>query len=133
MNFEQLFYSFWWLIFPVFGMAFAFVGMIQSEGRSRKVMELIKSYVDQGKEPPPELLRMARDPSDYDMGWSGAPRGQHGNAWSFVVFAALAAGFAVGWWFVQEESFAFAFLIVAVTMGVLSLGALLILLLGRGK
>ncbi len=132
MNFEQLFYSFWWLIFPVFGMVMAFVGMFQAENRSRKVMELIKSYLDQGKEPPPELLRMARDPSDYDMGWS-APRAQNGSAWSFVVFAALAAGFTAGWWFVQEESFAFAFLIVAVTMGVLAIGALLILLFSRGK
>jgi len=130
MNFEQLFYSFWWLIFPVFGMVFALVGMIQSEGRSRKMMELIKSYVDQGKEPPAELLRMAREPSDYEMGWSSG-RSQNGNAWSFVVFAALSAGFAVGWWFVREQSFAFAFLIVAVTMGVLSIGALLILLLSR--
>ncbi len=73
---------------------------------------------------------MAREPSDYEMGWSSG-RSQNGNAWSFVVFAALSAGVAVGWGFVREQSFAFAFLIVAVTMGVLAIGALLILLLSR--
>jgi len=130
MTFEEFFHGYWWLMFPIFGMFIALIGMFQAEGRSRKVMELIKAYVDQGKEPPPELLKMARDPSDYDMSFH-APKPRHSNAWSFVVFLALAAGFAVGFWFVQGESYAFAFAIVAVTMGVMALGALLLLILGR--
>ncbi|MBC7767909.1 MAG: hypothetical protein H7124_03910 [Phycisphaerales bacterium] len=130
MSFENLFHAYWWLMFPIFGMFIALIGMFQAEGRSRKVMDLIKSYVDQGKEPPPELLKMARDPSDYDMSFS-APKPRNSNAWSFVVFLALAAGFSVGYWFVQGEDYAFAFAIVAVTMGVMALGALLLLILGR--
>jgi hypothetical protein len=133
MNFEELFRDFWWLLFPIFGMSMGLVGMLQAESRSRHVMRLIKSYLDQGKEPPPELLKLASQPNDYDMNMSGvASPGQRGNsAWNFVVFFALAAGFSVGYWFVQGEPYAFAFLIVAVTMGVLALGALIILLTSR--
>lgn len=130
MTFEELFRGYWWLMFPIFGMFIALIGMFQAEGRSRKVMELIKSYVDQGKEPPPELLKMARDPSDYDMSFS-APKPANSNAWSFVVFLALTAGFGVGYWFVRDEDYAFALAIVAVTMGVLAVGALFLALFSR--
>jgi len=130
VNFEELFRDFWWLIFPIFGMGMAAFGMSQSESRTKTVIDLIKSYTDQGKEPPPELLRLAAQSLQDDSPNAPATR-QQSNAWSFVVFAALAAGFSVGWWWIRAESFAFAFLIVAVTMGVLAVGALLILLFGR--
>ncbi|HYD86569.1 MAG TPA: hypothetical protein VEA80_03775 [Vitreimonas sp.] len=130
MTFEEFFHDYWWLMFPVFGMIIALIGMFQAEGRNRKVMDLIKAYVDQGKEPPPELLKLAGENSDYDMSFQ-SPKPRHSSAWSFVVFLALAAGFSVGYWFVRTEDYAFAFAIVAVTMGVMALGALLLLLLGR--
>ena len=126
---EALFRDFWWLIFPIFGLVMAIWGMASSESRNRRVMDLIKTYVDQGKEPPPELLRLAAD--DAAHGGRAPTAHPHNNAWSFVVFAALAAGFTTGWWFVRGEDYAFAFLIIAVTMGVLAVGSLLILLLGR--
>jgi hypothetical protein len=125
----ELFRDFWWLIFPIFGLIMAVWGMASSESRSKRVMDLIKSYVDQGKDPPPELLKLAAEDADYS---ARTPQTrQQNNAWSFVVFAALAAGFTTGWWFVQGEDYAFAFLIVAVTMGVLAVGSLFIFLLGR--
>jgi Flp pilus assembly protein TadB len=131
MNFEELFRDFWWLMFPIFGMAMAFTGMSQSERRAKTMIDLLKTYTDQGKEPPPELLRMAAQ--SLDDGVNTPATRQQSNAWSFVVFAALSAGFTVGWWFIRDEGYAFAFLIVAVTMGVLAVGALLILLLGGKK
>ncbi|MEZ6022488.1 MAG: hypothetical protein R3C16_03510 [Hyphomonadaceae bacterium] len=127
-TFEDLFRSYWWLIFPIFGMAMAFWGMLSSERRSRNAIDLIKSYVDQGKEPPPELLRLATQDTDASF---GSPERGNGRAWSFFVFTALAAGFGVGWWMVRDEGAAFAFATVAVTMGVIAVGALLILLFGR--
>lgn len=132
MNMEELFRDFWWLIFPIFGMFMAIFGMMQSDRRAKTMIALIKSYTDQGKEPPPELVRLAarRFDNDGDDGVAHA-RGRHSGAWSFVTFAALAAGFATGWWWVREESYAFAFVIVAVTMGVLAVGSLLILIFGR--
>jgi hypothetical protein len=130
MSFAHLFASYWWLIFPIFGMAMGFWGMASGERRNARVFDLIKSYVDQGKEPPPELLKLASQESDYS-GYNTPEGRRQGNLWTFVTFAAIAAGFSVGWWFVRGEDFAFAFLIIAVTMGVLALGALLILLRPR--
>jgi hypothetical protein len=103
-------------------------GMVSTERRSRDVLNVIKSYVDQGKEVPPELLRMASD--DWQPSANNATP-QQSSWWSFFVFAALAAGFTVGWWFIRAESWSFAFLVVAVTMGVLAVGALFIALTSR--
>ena len=128
MDFAQLFREFWWLMFPMFGMAMGLWGMVSSERRSRDVMNVIKSYVDQGKEVPPELLRMAQTDWQSDQN-QYSPR--QSNWWSFFTFAALAAGFTVGWWFVRAEMWSFAFLVVAVTMGILAIGALVIALTSR--
>lgn len=129
MNFEDLFRDFWWLMFPIFGMGMGLLGMFSSERRSREVMNVIKSYVDQGKEVPPELLRLAQ--SDWEPSSRAPSSPQQSSGWNFFVFAALAAGFTTGWWFVRNESWSFAFIIVAVTMGVLALGALVLLLTSR--
>lgn len=118
----ELFRDFWWLMFPIFGMGMGLWGMISSERRTRDVMKVIKSYVDQGKEVPPELLRMAQ--SDWQPEAQHTP--QQSSWWSFFTFAALSAGFAVGWWFIRTEMWSFAFLVVAVTFGVLAIGALVI-------
>ncbi len=133
MDFEELFRDFWWLLFPIFGMSMGLIGMLQTESRNQQVMRLIKSYLDQGKEPPPELLKLASQPNDYETNMSGvaSPGQRNSSVWNFVVFFALAAGFSVGYWFVRGEPYAFAFLIVAVTMGVLALGALFIALTSR--
>lgn len=130
MTFEELFRGYWWLMFPIFGMLIALIGMFQAESRSQKVMNLIKSYVDQGKEPPPELLKMAQERSNYEMD-VGVPARRNDSAWTFVVFLALSAGFGVGYWWVRAEEWAFAFLVVSVTMGVLAVGALVITLTRR--
>ncbi len=130
MSFAQLFTGYWWLMFPIFGMFIAVIGMVQSENRNRKVLDLIKSYVEQGKEPPAELLKMAQERSDYDMDM-GVPAKRSDGIWTFFVFLALTAGFSVGYWWVRAESWSFAFLIVAVTMGVLAIGSLIVALVQR--
>lgn len=131
MTFAEFFAAYWWLMFPIFGMFMAIQGMGQSEKRQRRTLDVIRSYVEQGKEPPAELLKLAqKGDDDWDMGGGGGD-GKNPRAWTFVVFAALAAGFGTGYWFVRGEDFAFAFLIVTVTMGVMALGALGILLFGR--
>lgn len=132
MSFAQFFAAYWWLMFPVFGMFMAVVGMFQSERRNNKTIDLIKAYIDQGKDPPPELLKLAQQGSDWDMNMSG-PTGNSASsrAWTFVVFLALAAGFGTGYYFMRAEEWSFAFLIVAVTMGVMAVGSLLLLVFGR--
>jgi hypothetical protein len=106
----------------------AVMGMFQAERRSNKTMDLIKSYVDQGKEPPAELLKLAMEDSDAES-WSNNPGDN--RAWSFIVFTALSAGLGAGYYFVRAESWAFALLIGAVVTGVMAVGALFILLFGR--
>jgi Flp pilus assembly protein TadB len=121
-------------MFPIFGMAMAFQGANQSAKRTRTALDLVKSYIDQGKEPPPEILKLAlrEEEDEYEVdGVRKTGSGKNSTAWSAVTFTALAAGFGVGYWYVQAQDYAFAFLIVAVTMAVLALGSLLILLFGR--
>jgi Flp pilus assembly protein TadB len=134
VTFAEFFAAFWWLIFPIFGMAMAFQGANQSAKRTRTALDLVKSYIDQGKEPPPEILKLAlrEEEDEYEEGGvRKAGSGKNSTAWSAVTFAALAAGFGTGWYVVQGEDYAFAFLIVTVTMAVLALGSLLILIFGR--
>lgn len=128
MTFAEFFRDFWWLMFPLFGMGMAVVGMVQSERRATKAMDLIRSYVDQGKEPPADLLKLAvkQDEDDAGGGSSGDSR-----AWSFIVFAAISAGLGTGYYFVRTEEWAFAFLIGAVATGVMAVGALFILIFGK--
>lgn len=130
MTFEEFFRDYWWLIFPLFGMLLAVWGMIQSDRRTRNMLDVIKSYADQGKDPPPELLRLASQTLDEGGASTPASR-QNSTAWSFIVFLAIAAGFGVSWYMVRAESWAFAFALVAVMMGVMAVGALLLLLFGR--
>jgi len=133
MNFEDLFRDFWWLLFPIFGMGMGIFGMLQTESRNQQVMRLIKSYLDQGKEPPPELLKLATQAGDYDMNMSGvSPRPQaQSSAWTFVTFLALAVGCGVGYWYSRGEGYEFAFLVVGAVMGVLAIGSLVIALISR--
>ena len=126
MEFESLFRHFWWLIFPLFGMFMGVLGMLHGSWRSRQAMGLIKSYVDQGKDPPPELIKIASGSSEYHVDYRVSRK--HSNGWSFVVFAAISAGFGTSYYMVRNEQFAFAFLMVAVVMGVMALGALMMAL-----
>jgi hypothetical protein len=125
----EFLHNFWWLIFPIFGMYMAIQGSNSNERRTRDVITLIKTYTDQGKEPPPELLQSiskSLDASADDVG-----DGKNSSAWTFVIFAALGGGFFMAWWLNQTEDFAWAFVSVAVTMCVLAAGSLIILIFGR--
>jgi len=130
MSFAQFFAAYWWLMFPVFGMLMALMGMFQNERRNTQTMDLIKSYIDQGKEPPPELIRLAASEAGAND-FGGPSRPGENRAWSAIVFTALAAGFGVGYYYVQAQDWAFAFLIVAIVMGVMAVGAILLLIFGR--
>jgi hypothetical protein len=128
MTFAEFFADYWWLMFPLFGMVMAAMGMFQDDARSAKAMDLIRTYVNQGKDPPPELLQMVAQDAESARG--GGPS-HHSRAWSFIVFAALSAGLGTGYYFVRAEDWAFAFLIGAVATGVMALGALVLLVFGR--
>lgn len=58
----RLFASFWWLIFPI---GWGLAGMMRaylSHKRAEQALGLVKTYADQGKDIPPELLNVLQQP-----------------------------------------------------------------------
>jgi hypothetical protein len=51
-----LFFSFWWLIFPIMGFASYGFRIWAAHRQSQQAMEILKTYAAQGKEPPPEVM-----------------------------------------------------------------------------
>jgi len=96
MTATQLFTSFWWLIFPLFGMGMGFVAMLGHFRHRSETLKLIKTYADQGKEPPAALLDALRTDEDRAMDYRYGRYGRYGRfgCWrKVVVWGALAAGF----------------------------------------
>ncbi len=113
---EDIFRSYWWLLFPIGAFVFGAWDRWLAYKRSRDHLDLLKSYAAQGKEPPPELVRGVRE--DADDGQAGYPGYGYGGYWmhprhmrrayrgyyrwgpywqwrSVFVTGAIAAGF---WW-----------------------------------
>ena len=103
MNFESFLFSFWWLIFPVGGMLMGLFAMIGHYNHRKDTLRILKSYADQGKDPPAALLEALKTDEERAMDhygdYYGRRRGRRyrrygwGGFGGFVPFAALAAGF----------------------------------------
>lgn len=99
-DFYDLFRHFWWLIFPLFWMGAMVMAHWSRHARANRALDILKSYADQGKDPPPELLKSLRGggmdgPCGY-WGWRGGWRysPQHLLHRTFV-FTALAIAFGI--------------------------------------
>ncbi|MEW5686943.1 MAG: hypothetical protein AB1942_18650 [Pseudomonadota bacterium] len=149
---EKIFFSFWWLIFPL---AFFVSGAWESWLRYRRHkdrLDLLRVYTSQGKDPPPELIRAlsteldredAEDDED-DLSACGA-YGRDGrraarryyrhrirnspyHAWrTAIITGAVAAGF----WIAAEYSGMEPFWLVAVILTCVSIGYVGLALLSR--
>jgi len=100
MSFETLFWSFWWLIFPIGGMVMGLFAMVSHYNHRKDTLRILKSYADQGKDPPAALLEALKSDEEraMDYGYYGRRRWRRrGYGWGgfggFVPFAALAVGF----------------------------------------
>lgn len=94
MTASELFNSYWWLIFPIFGMGMGLIGMLGHFRQRSETLKLIKYYADQGKEPPAALLDALRSDESRAYDYASRPGRQRGNGWSrIVVFGALSAAF----------------------------------------
>ena len=139
---ESLFRDFWWLMFPlawIIGSAFSSFFRYRSQ---KNALDLVRTYVERGQEPPEALLRMVEKPHDPDAAmWEmtsepSKPRAPRVAAdyWSlFGLFAALAAGFGFAGAFTGIDRGSGAFLIVAVTMGAVAVWALINAVVRRGE
>lgn len=119
----------WWMIFPVFGMGFGFFGMWLRHRCHAATLDLIKTYLAQGKEPPQELLNGMKNWEEIQT--QAVPR-----AWRRVTtFGSLAAGFGVAYLVmvpdIMSPSRGHPFLVVFIIMTALTVGALLNVLIQR--
>jgi hypothetical protein len=142
---EDLFRSYWWLLFPLgFFIASAFDQIMRYQ-RHRDTLNLIKSYTDQGKEPPAALLERvagklkADEEEDNEDGWSDREerrryrhmRRREGRWYQVVLFGVMALGFGVAAATRVYPDASGAFLIVTFVMGALCLANLVTALTSR--
>ena len=142
---EDLFRSYWWLLFPLgFFVAQAF-DQVMRYRRHRDTLDLIKSYTDQGKEPPAALvdrvagkLKADEEAEDNEDGWDDREerrryrrqRRREGRWYQVVLFGVMACGFG----FAAASdiySASGAFLIVTFVMAALCLASLVTILTSR--
>jgi hypothetical protein len=125
---EDIFRSYWWLLFPIGAFIFGAWDRWLAYKRSRDHLDLLRSYAERGQQPPPELVRGMSDglngqapgayppggpyPPGYDpYGWGDSRYARRawrhyyrwGPYWrwrSVFVTGAVAAGF----WFASEWS-----------------------------
>ena len=137
---EDLFRSYWWLIFPLSWFVFGGYQSWLSYRANKDTLDLIKSYAQSGREPPPELLaklsKRWNDGDDHDDRDDRYERRRYRRrgprGWYHVVlFAALGAGFAYAA-VTDLYGAGEGFVIVAFVMGALSLASLVSLLVDRG-
>jgi hypothetical protein len=130
----NLFTHYWWLLFPFFWMVGRGVRLWSRHSQAKHALTLIKSYADQGKEPPPELLQALR-PWGPEIAHRGDwdDRRWRGYGWiPICLFTALAGGFVfMAFWpsITDGDPAAQGGLIfVAILMGGLALGFLVVTL-----
>jgi hypothetical protein len=117
----------WWLMFPLFGFIMMFWSMWMQAHRSRDWMRLMRTYAEQGKEPPASL---ATPPGDsWGNAWGGRydssrRTGPYFDGRRAIVFAAIAAGCAFAYY--RNPAANEAFLLVAVIVGALAIGYMLV-------
>lgn len=132
---EDLFRSYWWLLFP---MAWFVVGAFSSflnYRRQRETLNLLKTYAERGQEPPEALLKVLDRPIDSETEFWDGRSGRNGNEgqwFSVVLFGLLAAGFGYASWSDMYGA-GQAFLIVAFVLGSLCLACLVSALMRRGR
>ena len=94
-DFTWTFSRFWWLIFPLFWMVCALAWGWSRHVRANRALDIIKSYADQGKDPPPDLVKNLQGGMDGGCGpygWRNSPERRMHRA---IVFTGLAIAFGV--------------------------------------
>ena len=109
---EDLFRSYWWLLFPLFFFVFGAWDRWLSYKRSRDRLDLLRTFTAQGKDPPAELLRELRDDDDDDAGpsyggYGRMRRRRYRHYWRYSPYwawrtALITGAVALGFWFASE-------------------------------
>ena len=136
---EDLFRSYWWLLFPLAWFVFGGFTSFLNYRRQRDALKLIQTYAERGQEPPAALLKVLDRPLDeegaamWGVGNSGGEGRPGDGAWfSTVLFGVMAAGFAYASW-ADIYGASQAFLIVSFVLGALCLASLVSALRSGGR
>ena len=123
-DFYWAFSRFWWLIFPLFGMGMGTLNIWLRHSRANRRLDILKSYVDQGKEPPPELMQYLRAPPEPRR-----DRNPGNSVFLAFLFAGLAAAFAFTGFLEHEPHVYF----LVILFGALALGMAMKAIMCRGS
>jgi hypothetical protein len=97
-DFYWLFSHFWWLLFPLFWAIGRMIRVYLDHQRAGQALEVVRTYANQGKEIPPELLKVLQQPTDTALRL-GAARSPRDKARMLMLVGftsiALAAAFCV--------------------------------------
>jgi hypothetical protein len=94
---EDLFRSYWWLLFPLSWFVFGGFQSFLNYRRQKDTLNLIRTYAEKGQEPPAALLKVLEQPIDDDDRWSGGrSRAGEGSWFSAILFGVMAVGFGYG-------------------------------------
>ena len=98
MTFYDFAAHYWWLLFVLIWPITGIIGSLTHYNHRTEMLKMLKSYADQGKEPPAGLIDAMK--SDEQRGYDGDYYGRRrwkryrGGGWGgFVAFACLSAGF----------------------------------------
>lgn len=127
---EDIFYRFWWLLFPLGWFIVMGWSSWMDYRRHHDRLGLLRTYAEKGQEPPAELLQsITRNDSMEAWGMSDSPeKTARGDSWGWpanvALFTVLAAGFSYASW---EDFFGVgeAFTIVAFVMGGMAIAFLI--------
>lgn len=133
---EDLFRSYWWLLFPLSWFIFGAFNSLLNYRRQRDTLDLIRTYAEKGQEPPEALLKVLERPIDADDdSWHsrrGGGRMNDGSWFSVVLFGVMSVGFGYAS-YTNIYGAGDAFLIVAFVLGALCLASLVSAVLGRRR
>ena len=132
---EDLFRSYWWLIFPIGWFLASGFSSLLNYRRQRDTLRLIQTYAEKGQEPPGALLKVLERPIDADDdAWHTRRDGRPGDgSWFSVVLVGVrSAGFAYASWS-DIYGAGEAFLIVSFVLGALCLASLVSALRSGGR
>lgn len=129
---EDLFRSYWWLLFPLGWFVFGGFNAMVNYYRQKNVLKIIKTYADRGEQPPEALLKIVEQPIDDRHDYRPASRSEDGAWFSVVLFGVLTLGFGYASWSNMYGA-GDAFLIVAFVMGALCAAMLMQALIVRSR
>lgn len=133
---EDLFRSYWWLMFPLGWMIAGGFSSLLNYRRQKDTLKLIQTYAEKGQQPPEALMKVLDRPIDSETeffhGGRGCGRRGERSWFSVVLFGVMSAGFGYAS-YTDVYGAKEAFLIVSFVLGALCLASLVSVLSGGGR